>query len=202
MNRLVTIVCAAVGISAIGGIVLSLVSVNTAWFLMGFEAVTLFAAVFGVLLGRGKFSDGMALGVLSVAGAIVAAGLFGYLGAGKAIPVGARTISLTPLLLGRMGAGVLLAGCSAWAVLGVQPGRSLPLVVRGLACGIPAVGVVWGVWALRAKIAGMGLSQVALALGGLVVGGLVIGLLASAVHLTIKAFTVADSAAAGKRSQG
>ena len=192
-------VSALVAISAVLGIVAAFLPASTAWFFLGFEVVTLFAAAFGVLIGRGKFAEGVALGLLCVAGAILSAGLFGYLGAGRVLPIGSRQIGLGGLLAARLGAGLVLAGCAAWVVLGVRPAKSVPLLIKGVACGVPALALVWAAWSFRGKIAGMGLSQVVLALGGAVVGAVVIGLLAAAVHLAIKAFAVSEESPANAK---
>ena len=66
-------------LSSLGGVAASLLNSPRLYFLLGFEVVILVATVFGVLLGRRKFGSGAGLGLLCVAGVVLAGSLLGYI---------------------------------------------------------------------------------------------------------------------------
>lgn len=76
MNRVyaaVSILAGAVGLSALVGVVLSLLNAPAAWFTLCFELVVLLASIFGVLASRTRRAEApeeLPITLLCVAGAV------------------------------------------------------------------------------------------------------------------------------------
>ncbi len=156
------------------------------WALFGFEAVVAVAAVLGVLMGRGRYSDGPGLGLACVAGTILVGSALGWAGAGKVL----LGVSLKPVLGGRALASLAIASVGAWCVLARNP-RSIRLALFGAILIAP---IVLGVGAAMTP-AGRRLLDKAMAASpgtqfiGAVGGFTVVAVLLSAgTHLLIRAF--------------
>lgn len=177
----VGVICGAVLLSALAGVGLSATRSPPIWFVFGFEALTAFAAVIGLLFSLGRFRDGPAMCLLCVAGAVGVCSLLGYQAAGK-IP----GVSLYPWLLGRGAAAVLLAGLAGLDVLARDPRNAVPDLVRGAILILVLVGSVIGLWAARGGIQSMpGWLQFVV---WLIAGVWLLALMAPAVHVLVRAF--------------
>lgn len=151
-------------------------------FFLAFEGLTLFAAIFGVLLGRGRFDSGPSLGLLCVAGAVALAAILGFESAGRQI----AGRSLLPYL----GARGLLAGAfaaaAAYLVLRRRPRASLASLGKGIVAGVLCIA---GVLAFKALIPVLSsVHPIAIVFIILFAGVFVLAALAAAVHFTIRAF--------------
>lgn len=182
----VAVLCALVGLSALGGVGLAAFNSRPIWFLLGFEVVIAFASVFGVLLGLGRFNDAPALGLLCVAGAVGGGSLLGFLSARHNL-----SIDPYPFLLAREVAAAALIATAALIVLFRRPRESLPKFAAGVGCGAALVLVGAGAWMFRGQLGALG--TVAGAVIGLIVSALMLGLLAAAVHLLVAAFETGES---------
>lgn len=181
---LTLIVSAIVGVSAIGVGVTALLQPRASWVMFGFEVVILVAATLGVLLARGRFGDGPALGLVSIAATIFIGSVFGYLGGGRTL----FSVDLKPLLLARLVAALLLAAAAGWIVLSRDWKATLPPFIRGCAFGLPIPALLFVLWKFRATLGGL---SDALQLGlAIVVFSLITGLLAASVQFLIKAFDI------------
>lgn len=188
--RLVVGFASAVGlVSALGGMGVAVFAITPpAWMMLGFEVVSVVAAVFGIGVALGRFADGPALALLCVAGAWGGGTLFGRLTAIE--HPGLRALATDPWILGRgvLSAVVLAAG--GYAVLMRDP-RSWRVLIRGVVLGGLALAIVVGGWAMRGSALlrpATGplevLRIVMLFVAALVVGGL----FSVGIHLVIRAF--------------
>lgn len=181
---------ALLGLSAAAGIVASLVANPTEWFLIGFESLILFSAVYGVLLGRGWYREGAALAMFTVAGSILGASILGFLSAGRDISLLGETYQLRPLVGLRVLLGLVIVLCAALAVLLRRPKKSFPLLARSLVAGVLLVGLLGAGYAFGGSLlAGGGL---VLLIGIVVAFLLCTGLLAACIHWGIAAFATGD----------
>jgi hypothetical protein len=193
---IVLLISAVCALTAVGGIVLGIL--GSAWFLVAFEVVVLFAGAMGVLTGVGRFREAPALATLCVGGCVFVAAVLseptfvarllqGSSGAAQTI----AGVSLRPLALGRAGAGALLIALSALMVLSRRPALSLPFLIRSVLCGAPVVAALASMFVppVRQALSGLPLSAiVAIA----IVGFFVLGALFSvSVQNLIRAFEVA-----------
>jgi hypothetical protein len=111
------------------------------WQVFGFETLTLFASVFGIMLGLGRYKQGWAIGVTSIAGSWLVCLVFGvYLG----FYVAKRTDfpDLIPLsqatLMGRVvGMGLVMA-LATMTVFNRNPG-SWSRAIKGVIWALPLV---------------------------------------------------------------
>lgn len=173
---------AVVGLSALGGIGVSLFSDRTVWFLLAFECVVLLSAAFGVLIGRGRFAQAPALAILFTAGAIGGASLLGYLAARTSVTQVDVRLWLA-VRVGLIGAMTLVAVLN---VLGRRPSISLPLVARAAIFLALFAGTVAGAWFFRAQI--LALSGPVKAIIAMVGSVWLLGTFAPGVHFLIRAF--------------
>lgn len=152
---------------------------------MGFELVSIAAAVVGIHFWRGQFRHGPGLALACVGGTIlVASGLGGlsatWLVAGQSIKL---------LVLARAAAAVTIAICGAACVLGRDP-KGWPTFLKGLAWGMPLIALV----AWYAKAGGAFLDPVnnlgtVARMTAYGLGSLVLGIcMCVSVHLVVKAF--------------
>lgn len=186
---MVLAVSAIVGLSAIAGIAAAAANRPSKWFMLAFETVILLAAGFGIAIGGGRILQGKSLGLLCVAGAVFACSVLGYVGASKQV----LGFGLMPILAARLSLAGLLAVAAGFVVIGRQPARTLPPLLRGVGCGIGAVAVVAGAYLSRQALGG--LNPVITVTLGFVLSMLTLGLLAAAVHLIIRAFEIGQSPA-------
>lgn len=156
------------------------------WFLFGFEIVVIIAAVLGIQLARGKWSHGLAIGLLSVAGTIFLASAMGWQGANRQL----LGRPLLPLLLLRTACAGVLALLACHAVLGRKPG-AWRRALLGTAIGLPAVMVLGAMLVSRSRQALLGILP---SNQGLMIIVAVFGfvaftaLLAASVHILVAAF--------------
>lgn len=177
---------ALVLLSSLGGIAASVLNTPRLYFLLGFETVILIAAVFGVLIGRRKFGAGPGLGLLCVAGVVLAGSLLGYISCRDPLRGVLFGVPLKWLILGRFALGGLIGIGAAAVVLGRRPKESMSSLVRGLAFGAAFFAFLAAIWYLRSHAAQLG--QLIQTLGLLLSGAIGLGLLAAAMHYTIRAF--------------
>jgi heme/copper-type cytochrome/quinol oxidase subunit 3 len=191
------LVCAVIALSAGAGIAASLLGSTPLWFLLGFEIVTLFAAVFGILLALGRFSDGPALGLLCVVGAVAVGSILGDMSTQLANPIGGPVlytygkgglvqIPITAFMTLRLAAAGIVGLCAAWTVLHRRPAESMKSLTLGLILGTIMLVVLAVAWKARAPLAGLGTLVRTLTM--FAVGVSALGLLAASVHYTIRAF--------------
>lgn len=185
ISRFVTLISGVVLTSALALIVISLIVPNRPWFLLGFELVTAFAAVFGVLAARKKFVDGFTFTVAAVAIAVGVAALLGYLGAGKAV----NGVSLYPLLWGRAAAAVVLGLLAGLTLVARDPKRSMPAVAKTVIFGALFGGVVAVMYLGRGRFGSLGWDPTVKAFVVILVSGVALGLLAAAVHFGMRALS-------------
>lgn len=191
IGALVAVLSGCVGLSALAGAAGALLTPSPTWFLFGFEVVTVVAAVFGVLVGVGRYSTGPGLATLCVAGAIGAGAMLGYVGAGKEL----FGMDLMPFVMARVAAAAVIAAVGGFSVLMRRPRVSMPRLLVGLACGAGAAGIGAIVWIARSTVASAGVMVQAVV--GLVAFSVLLGLVAAAVHQTIAAFESGDVDHAG-----
>lgn len=122
-----------------------------AWWLFAFELLALVAGVAGLFVARPAFAQAPGLGLLCVAGMVVASSVCGYLGVQGTF--GPHSLKLW--LLARLAASGLITLAAAYAVLSRNP-RSFGVIARGIACLLPV-----------AALAGLGLWKRATILGAL-----------------------------------
>ena len=191
------VVNGAIALSAITGAAAALLSHSTLWYMLGFEVITLAAAVFGVLIAMGRFGDGPALGLLCVVGAVAAGSVLGDLSTFLANPIGGpvlRTygkggmveLPITLFMTLRLAAAGIVALGAAWIVLSRSPREALRSLARGLACGAMLMIVLFLAWRLRCHAASFG--ALIRTLGGISIGVIALGLAAAAVHYIVRAF--------------
>lgn len=154
------------------------------WPVLGFEVITALAAVFAILAGLGRFSQGPSMALLCAAGAaIVGTGL--SLVARQFPPM---QVLSHPFFLMRFALAVSLVIVAAAIAIRREPSAVRPLLA-GVLCivGTAAVGA-----ALIASRALLGIDAIVVRVGGvvliLVLAICAGGLLAAGVHLVITAF--------------
>lgn len=190
----VLVFSSGLGVSALAGLGVALLAFPGVLLAMAaYEAAVVMAAVFGVLLGLGRFREGFGLACLCVAGTVVTGAFFG-------VYKDLRVNTVTPgqiraadaLLVGRvLGAGAV-AGLGALAVLS-RDARSWPLLAKGVLIGSPVVVVGgWLVWTRGAALsAPVGETAGTVRTIAVILGGLVLMVLGSiGAHLCIRAFEV------------
>ena len=182
-QRAITLTVSAVlGLSALGGGVLAVSGSQPLWFFLAFEIIVLVAAVFGVVVGRGRFSDAPALSLLCVAGSVAAATLFGFLRARDTITV----VDMQTVLLARWAACGVLGCIAGWTVLARRPAKSLPLLARGMVLAAIFFASLAAMWWFRASLKSFSGGVQTLIAG---VGGIwLLATVAPATHYIIRAF--------------
>jgi hypothetical protein len=189
---LVCLICAAVLLSALGLATLSVAGPllvkdqRPSWALFGFEVVVAVAAVLGLLFGRGRYGDGPGMALACIAGTILAASGLGWAGAGRQL----LSVSLTPVLAGRILAAGTLAACGAWCVLSRHP-RSIRLAAVGAALLAPVAmgaGAFMHPTGRRIIDRALGTSSGVQAVVAVLAFFLAVGLVSAGGHLLIRAF--------------
>jgi len=107
------------------------------WALLGFEFLTMMGGAFGLATAAGKFRDGPGLALACVAGTVLAASIFGYLGTTGQI----GDWKLHGWLIGRASVAGLIGLLGAWVVLRRTPG-AWTLALRGAVYTGAAIGFV------------------------------------------------------------
>lgn len=160
------------------------------WLMFGFELVVLAAAITGIYVARGRFSEGPGLALACIAGSIVACTVLSYV---RYINSG-RSLGQFPLdliFLSRLAGAGFLGVLGAMVILLRNPGRSCPLLIKGLVLGFPvlALGAVVLVPQFKALLGPLGRIQgPTRAIVALVVFAAAGVLVSASVHLVIKAF--------------
>jgi hypothetical protein len=206
LRLLALAISGAVVASAVIGAALALLgpvlwpNAHVAWVLAGFEVVTIVAAVFGVQVGLGRYSEAPGLALACAAGTVLVASTLAWQGSARNY----MGVSLTPFLLARAVASMALGFVGAACVLRRDP-RSWRWAIIGAAMAAPAGFVALAMvsdrgWRLLDTL--MGTSPVQrLAVGTL--GAVTVGaLLAAGGHMVIRAFELGrrDEPGAGATS--
>lgn len=176
--------CGLILLSAMVTIAMAVMQPKPSYFIIGFEAVSVFACVFGVLLARGKFREGPAIGILCVAAAVGVGSLLGAVGSHYAI----GSFGLKPWLLGRVGCAGLLAAMAGAVVVARSPSLRVPALLKGSVLGALTIAVGYGVLVASKTMSG---AMAFIAAVGL--GLVCVGLLCASVHYLIAAFTPSES---------
>jgi len=159
---------------------------HVVWVMAGFELVTAVAALFGVLLGLGRYSEAPGLSLACIAGTVVVASVLAWQGSARNY----LGVSLSPFLLARIAASGALALIGAACVLGRDP-RSWRWALIGAAMAAPAALVAAAMvtdGGSRLLGALLGTSSIQRVLVGSI-GGVTIGaLFAAGGHMMIRAF--------------
>ncbi len=199
IRRLSLVVSGLVLLAALGGLGLSVAPLvatvpglpKPAWTFVGFEAVMVVTASIGVLVGLGRFTDGVPAALGCVAGTTALASLLSYIGVHGTV----AGIGLKPWLGARLLAAGLLAALAIVSAMGTNR-RAWRLMLRGLALGLPVPAV--GGWAFVVnRRGGSPMSVLAALPDGVryaVLGVLTIAfgvMLCASVHLVMRAFEVA-----------
>jgi len=194
LRLLCLIIAVPVALSAIAGTAYAIK--NNLTLLTGFEISTLFASMFCVLIGLGKFKDAPAIGMLIAAGAILTAAALGdpALGTfirsrGNAQPT-PGTLNLVPFALARVAAAAAFAMLATCTALAQKPATSLRFLFSGIALMTPLAGIVAAVAVGSIRSAILGLNGITLA--AIVVTTMIVAIafLAASGHMLIKAFEV------------
>jgi hypothetical protein len=107
------------------------------WALLGFEFLTAMAGAFGLAAAAGRFRNGPGISLACVAGTVLAASIFGYLGTSGQI----GDWKLHGWLIGRATAAGLIGLLAAWVVLRRTPGAWV-LALRGAIYTAASIGFV------------------------------------------------------------
>jgi len=188
----IALLCGAVGLSAVAfGIAALFVGEKPFWMIVGFEIVTLVAAVLGVLFARGKFQDGQGLALACVAGCFGVGAFLAWLSVQGRLQIrgGDSTIGLNGWLLARLGAAGLIAALGAFAVLRRNP-ASVGYMIRATLAGGPVILIAALAVLARGSLTGAA-QNVPVWLISVVAGVLGIGavvLLSACGHCLIRAF--------------
>lgn len=182
-------------VSALAGMVIAFK--GQSWYMLAFEFVVVISAAPGLMIGAGRVRSGHAMGMLCLGGVVgVTAALIDpelmkaliQRQTPKVDPVWG--VNILPWILARLAAGAVLVGLSALTVLLRRPGRSLPLLAKGMAFGLPVLvcGGLVLVPSMRGKLSALSpVSLIVLAIAGTAV---LCVLISASGHLIIRAFQV------------
>lgn len=194
IRMLVIATSIVLAISTLPGLFLA---INTfggfAWGWFGFELVSLLAASFGVLIGLGKFRDGLGLALACIAGTVLVALVFGtYVDAKTKI---ADNITYSPwvnrMLLIRMLVVLSYAFSASVAVFARNP-KSWGVAIKGVACLLPVAALIGAFMKFGLPFAddASGQPNALRVIFVLVVGLVMIILVSAGGHLLIRAFEI------------
>jgi len=194
LRLLVMVTAAALFLSGVGMAAAALYAGPRAvWMLFGFETVVCVAGALAFLFGLGRFQDGQGLAMASVAGTVAAASVLGWLSSGPnqhlVVESVSQPLSLLPWLFGRLAAAALLALIGGVLVLS-RDKRSLGLLGRAAATGIPLVLALAAAVIARGRLAGVvnSMPTWVLAVTVVIVGIAGVALASASVHWLVKAF--------------
>lgn len=183
--RLVLVCSVLLLLSAVAGLAFAATSRPPLWFLLGFEAMIVLAAVFGVLFGSGRFHDGPAICLLCIAGTIGLCSLLGF----QSVRL-ASSVDVTPWFIARGCAAMVFGGLAALTVIVRDPRVAIPDLAKAGALGGVLVLTAVALWLTRGRIGSMpGWAEFVV---WLIAGVWMLGLLAPGVHLAIRGFARAD----------
>lgn len=178
---------ACVALSGLFGVSLGLRGSPANWFVVGLEAVIVFAGVMGVLAAtrpvRG-FREGPAIGMLCVAGSAIGCAGLSYI----ALRAGFNGIQRDPLTIARFAAAGGLVALAALTVLLRKPRQTVrPLLLSAAMLAISlGIGAIFGAPGPRHMIHGT--HAIVEALIFLIGGVVFVGFFSAGVHLMITAF--------------
>ena len=182
-------VSALLAIGAIALVGLGAAASPPVWFVVGFEAVVLITAVFGILFGLGRFPQAPAMTLALLAGAVGLCSVLGYL----STSVTGHTVGPLPLkpVVGlRLALAALLGLGAVVATLGLSPRLWRRALVGVALAAIPtALGAVVLVGPGRPLIGAIGSLGVAVTAAAATVAFLAwVGLVSAGAHLVITTF--------------
>ena len=191
--------CVGVGLSSLAMIGLAAFAcLKPAWLVVGFEAVAVVAAVIGLAQSRARLIDAPGLALGGIALAFGPAAFLAWLSVQGRLQVGGEidSISITPWLVGRLAAGLVVGAMAAWLVLRRNP-RSRHYLVRSAAAAAPlAVGAALALVVMRTGGATPLASLPGIVTGLIltVVGLVAVILLSATLHCLIRAFEMGRDA--------
>lgn len=175
---------AAVLLSALGTAGLAATSATPAWFLLLFEVALIAAGVVGVLMARGWFAGGEALGPACLGACVIVGSLLGATGSSYEV----HGMNLKWWLVARFALGAGLIALGAGVALVRRPGWSVPRLLKGGIALAVTAGVVQGGRVLLTSAWWETLAG-SVKLGLAVVGfGVALGAFAAGVHWVVSAF--------------
>mgnify|MGYP001093495501 CR=1 FL=1 len=183
--RPLALIACGLGLLSTGyGFSLALSDAGIRWPVLGLEAASLIACLFGLLAGIGKVREGVGITIGFAAVAL-------FIGTGLSLvslEVAARLIPTHPWFLARLGICGLIMLAAVAAVLGTDRGAWLSAIKGGvltaIGLGVVAAVVLTGSWITS----GSTTAQVVKVVGALVVVTVGAGLLCVGVHLVVGAF--------------
>ncbi len=179
---------AAIAITSLAAaIAILVIPTPPGWLMFGFELVVLAAAITGIYVARGRFSEGPGLALACISGSIVACTVLGYVSINRSL----GQFPLDLVVLGRLAAAGFLGVLGAMVIFLRNPGRSCPLLIKGLVLGFPvlALGAVVLVPQFKALLGPLGRIQgPTRAIVAVVVFAAAGVLVSASVHRVIKAF--------------
>lgn len=193
--RIMLAVALFCGVTAVAGMVVA--ARGQAWYMLAFEAVVLVTAVPCAILAARRDGSGHAMAMLCLGGVVGVTAALIDPNLVKALiqrqtpnvqPVGG--VNIMPWIVARLVCGAALGAMAALTVLLRRPARSFPLLLKGIAFGLPvmAVGVAVVIPSLRGKVLGLSpVGLIVLAIAGTAILG---ALISASGHLIIRAFAV------------
>jgi len=180
-------------VSAIGGAIAGqVVPPKAAWALMGFETVIAFSSIFGLLVCANRVHQAPALAIVCVAGAAMVGTVLGYLAVNRELSF--AHLPLKAWLAARVGTSLMLVACAVIAALGShrQAWRAL---VRAMCFAAPLVGIA--IWYRLSRFAPLNTPMPgfkdSIRLAAIAAVATVCAVCVCAVvHLSIRAFAIAD----------
>jgi|GEM_PF-2102006 len=136
------VLASVVALSALaGGAAAILLPEKPAWTAVGFELVTLVAAVLGIVMAGNRFREGPALALACIGGTILVSSGLGYLASGASGQAGDAQVRLA--LAARIALALAISFLGAWNALGRRP-LQWKLAVHGGALAIagPVLGLL------------------------------------------------------------
>lgn len=190
---ILSLCCAALGA---GGIIVGLR--GQSWYVLAFQAVLVLTAVPGVLVGLRVIRSGEAITMLCIGGVACVGALLSeptlvsgvIQGSGGQSVVMVGGVNIVPWALAQVGIGVMLVSLAGLCVLLRRPGRSFPLLLKGVLAGLPIVVVVGAMIVPNVRGMVLGLPVVAQLILAIVSMAVLGALCAMSGHCLIRAFEV------------
>lgn len=184
--------CAAVGLSTLGFAFAALfLSLRPLWLMLGFELVTLTAAIIGVRFSRGHFQNGQALALACIAACFFVGSVLSYVSVNGMMQTSATAggTSLNGYLVGRLIAAGFIGLVAALLALS-RSRASRPYLLRALLAALPLAILAIGTFLTRGIIAPYlaALPGAILVLLVLLAGLLAVILVSASLHCLIRAF--------------
>lgn len=177
----------------VGALGLWLAAADRRWVTIGFDALLIPAAVFGLLIGLGRFRDGLGLAMLCVAGTAATAGVLSeptvvnFLKGQRPTAI-VQGIDLVTLTLAKLALAAPMALLAGLVVLIRRPAASARRAGLAIANAAPAAAITaaWGVRGIRQSLAGVhpALTTILVLMSFVLFTAFV----SAAVHFAIRAF--------------